>query len=161
MISYVTLLLSVALISTHSFVITVKQSPPFAARTSIRPRSHSQTHPKPKHVSSPQTQATTARRLSSSDDTTYTSQTIGRVLLISGSAPSGYGATSPQPNPSWDTVAQQLARRLRNFAGVLEDGEDVIQSDSIGVETLRESPDWLAVNGYDVVLVLGVCGEEE
>jgi len=159
MISYVTLLLSVALISTHSFVITVKQSPPFAARTSIRPRSHSQTHPKPKHVSTPQT-TTTARRLSSSDDTTPQTQT-GRVLLISGSAPSGYGATSPQPNPSWDTVAQQLARRLRNFAGVLKDGSDVIQSDSIGIDMLRESPDWLAVNVYDVVLVLGVCGEEE
>ena len=87
------------------------------------------------------------------------SSSVAHVALVSGSAESGYGKTSPEPNPSWKQVCDQLALRLPHFAGTLSDGSgaDVIQTKSI--EATEISPGDL--KGQDIVLALGVCTPEE
>jgi len=59
------------------------------------------------------------------------SPSLVRVVFVAGSAPSGYGATSPLPNPTWFQVAQQLAKRLPHFVQTSsseeeEGGEDLL-----------------------------------
>ena len=87
------------------------------------------------------------------------SSSVAHVALVSGSAESGYGKTSPEPNPSWKQVCDQLALRLPHFAGTLSDGSgaDVIQTKSI--EATEISPSDL--KDQDIVLALGVCTPEE
>jgi hypothetical protein len=60
--------------------------------------------------------------------------TSARVVFVAGSAPSGYGATSPLPNPTWIQVAHQLAKRLPHFVQVNDDADNESQSTSV-VET--------------------------
>ena len=83
---------------------------------------------------------------------------VARVAFVSGSAPSGYGRTAPEPDPTWSVVASQLARRLPNFVGTTADGADdalsavAVPAAVVTAEDLR---------GADVVVALGVRGGGE
>jgi len=84
---------------------------------------------------------------------------IAKVAFVSGSAQSGYGKTSPMPNPSWKTIGSQLALRLPNFAGTtLVDGEEanIISTMCFQAESIQSSD----LKNVDVVVALGV-GETE
>ena len=86
---------------------------------------------------------------------------VAHVTFVAGSAASGYGQTSPEPNPTWKTVTDQLAKRLPNFAGTAteNDGQDLIATQSIEASSLQSSD---LVNGNtDVLVVLGVADSEE
>ena len=87
------------------------------------------------------------------------SSSVAHVALVSGSGQSGYGQTSPEPNPSWRQVSDQLALRLPHFAGTLSDGGglDVIQTTSIKATELGAAD----LKGQDIVVALGVCTDEE
>jgi len=94
--------------------------------------------------------------------------------LVSGSAPSGYGKTSPEPDPTWDVVSKQLALRLPNFSGkqlltTSEENNDdnsnnnIIQTESIEVSVL-EANEFLKNKKREdniIVVALGVSTEEE
>ena len=93
---------------------------------------------------------------------------VASVAFVSGSAPSGYGRTSPEPEPAWSIVAPQLSRRIPNFGGYVEDDDDGgigggpgsadrIRAESFEASSLDESD----LGGYDVVVALGVSTEEE
>jgi len=94
------------------------------------------------------------------------------VTFISGSSPSGFGATSPLPNPPWSTVAAQLAKRLPNFAGTTtsttpngaSSPPDLISTRSIDISTLTPSALTDADgNGTpsDIVVALGITSPED
>ena len=85
---------------------------------------------------------------------------VARVAFVAGSAPSGYGKTSPEPNPTWSAVASQLALRLPNFAGATANGIDRISTRSIEALSL-EPEDFTGNNPTDVVVALGVTAPEE
>jgi len=79
--------------------------------------------------------------------------------------------TSPLPNPSWSTVAAQLAKRLPNFAGTIEDDDgnttndtDLISTRTIDISTLQPS-DLTNVDGKgnpaDIVMALGINTPQE
>mmetsp|Transcript_22733 Transcript_22733/g.33570 ORF Transcript_22733/g.33570 Transcript_22733/m.33570 type:complete len:605 (+) Transcript_22733:83-1897(+) len=92
-----------------------------------------------------------------------------QTIFVAGSAPTGYGRTSPEPNPSWSTVAQQLARRLPNFCNTGADHDDNAAVSAVAIKALelREQPQLLcnsANNAEDVdtvVVALGVSTPEE
>ena len=81
------------------------------------------------------------------------SSSVAHVALVSGSGQSGYGQTSPEPDPSWQQVSDQLALRLPHFAGTLSDGggSDVIQTTSIKATELGAAD----LKGQDIVVALG------
>ena len=85
-----------------------------------------------------------------------------RVAFVAGSAPSGYGKTSPEPNPTWIQVAQQLAKRLPNFVQVEDDSDN----DQGGSRLVTQAIDLCDENaaippGTDVLVVLGVASPAE
>jgi len=83
---------------------------------------------------------------------------VARVAFVAGDTSSGYGKTSPEPNPAWSTVASQLARRMSNFGGVNEeDGSDKISAVSFPVDTLKLND----LVGFDIVIALGVNSSED
>jgi hypothetical protein len=86
-----------------------------------------------------------------------TNNRVARVTFVAGSAPSDYGKTSPEPNPAWSAVADQLALRLPHFAGTV-DGTDLIATRSIDASSLQ--PEDLTDN-TDVVVALGVATPED
>ena len=81
-----------------------------------------------------------------------TSNQVAHVAFVSGSAPSGYGMTSPEPEPKWSSVASQLALRLPNFSGTTSDGSDLIKARSIKASSL-ETRD---LDNVDIVIALGI-----
>ena len=90
--------------------------------------------------------------LTSSSDTSEKSR-IARVVLVAGSAPSGYGATSPEPNPLWRQVASQLAHRLPHFAPTEQDDQDSwIEAKALDVKDVTSD----TLKQADVVVALGV-----
>eukprot|EP00562_Extubocellulus_spinifer_P001060 CAMPEP_0178489092 /NCGR_PEP_ID=MMETSP0696-20121128/10197_1 /TAXON_ID=265572 /ORGANISM="Extubocellulus spinifer, Strain CCMP396" /LENGTH=599 /DNA_ID=CAMNT_0020116881 /DNA_START=103 /DNA_END=1902 /DNA_ORIENTATION=+ len=98
------------------------------------------------------TTSSTSSQLFSSPDK------IAHVTFVSGSAETGYGQTSPEPNPTWAQVCNQLALRLPHFAGTTSDGSsDIIQTRSIPATELNAED----LKGQDVVVALGVCTSEE
>ena len=101
---------------------------------------------------------------------------IAKVAFVSSSQSySGYGLTSPEPNPTWNVVADQLAKRLPNFAEETsqptasspqkqplqqkeaEDSEELIETQSFDVAQLQPTD----LNGFDVVVALGVGSTTE
>ena len=100
-----------------------------------------------------------SRRQQTALSAVSSSSSVAHVALVSGSAESGYGKTSPEPNPTWQQVCDQLALRLPHFAGTLSDGSgaDVIQTKSIEATELDAGD----LKGQDIVLALGVCTAEE
>lgn len=92
---------------------------------------------------------------------TTTAPVTARVAFLAGSAPSGYGITSPLPNPSWWQVAQQLARRLPHFVNVDDDSLDtLLVAGAIDLTSSDGSCESLGP-GTDIVIVLGVTSVEE
>lgn len=114
-------------------------------------------------------EARTSRRTtlpSSSSSTTRTAK--ARVAFVAGSAPSGYGATSPLPNPSWWQVAQQLAKRLPHFVNVQEEDDNnyLLVTDAIdlrvGTDGNSDQQQQLQLDpNTNIVVVLGVQTVEE
>jgi hypothetical protein len=96
------------------------------------------------------------------------SPAFAQVAFLAGSAPSGYGATSPMPNPSWWQVAQQLARRLPHFVNVpqtVHDDDEQLENttlvaNAIDLTTLDLSCKSLEP-GTNVVVALGVTSIED
>lgn len=101
---------------------------------------------------------------------------IAKVAFVSSSQSySGYGVTSPEPNPTWNVVADQLAKRLPNFAEETsqptasssqtqplqqqeaKDPEELIETQSFDVAQLQPTD----LNGFDVVVALGVGSTTE
>ena len=103
---------------------------------------------------------------------------IAKVAFVSSSQSySGYGLTSPEPNPTWNVVADQLAKRLPNFAEETskptssspqtqrqlqqqkeaKDPEELIETQSFDVAQLQPTD----LNGFDVVVALGVGSTTE
>ena len=88
--------------------------------------------------------------------------TQARILFVAGCAPSGYGKTSPEPNPTWSVVATQLAKRLPNFA---EGSTAKAQVDKTGhvvtsvIDALELEPH--SLSNTDIVVALGVSTPEE
>jgi len=83
--------------------------------------------------------------------------TIAHVALVAGEGTSGYGRTSPEPDPEWSVVAAQLARRLRNFAGETPGGDDMIAAESFEASRLSAHD----LEGFDIVVALGVSSPSE
>ena len=102
---------------------------------------------------------------------------IAKVAFVSSSQSySGYGVTSPEPNPTWNVVADQLAKRLPNFAEETSqptasspqtqrqlqqteatDPVELIETQSFDVAQLQPTD----LNGFDVVVALGVGSTTE
>lgn len=82
---------------------------------------------------------------------------IARVAFVAGDGKSGYGSTSPEPDPSWTVVAAQLARRISNFAGETPDGNDMIVAESF--EASRLSPRDL--ENFDIAVAIGVSSPSD
>lgn len=82
---------------------------------------------------------------------------IANVAFVSGSTSSGYGKTSPMPNPTWQTVSDQLALRLPNFAGKTSSGEDLIATQCFCADLLQPND----LKKADIVVALGVATKEE
>jgi len=93
----------------------------------------------------------------SAASTTASSNNVARVTFVSGVAPSGYGKTSPEPDPTWEVVSKQLALRLPNFSGNKDD--TIIETRSIQASILE--PNDLKKNNADIVIALGVSTPEE
>jgi len=85
-----------------------------------------------------------------------TTTNAAKTVFVSGTAPSGYGMTSPEPNPTWSTVAQQLAKRLPNFCS--DDDESQITATAIDVKDLSGTD---VLQDADVVVALGVSTPTE
>jgi hypothetical protein len=106
-----------------------------------------------RHHDAPSPRTTALQMLAASSDIK-----IAHVTFVAGSTISGYGQTSPEPNPSWSVVAAQLAKRLPNFAGTTSDGQDLISTRFIEALSL-ESTD--LQGDTDLVVALGVASPQE
>ena len=96
-------------------------------------------------------------------------ETKAKILFVPGSSPSGYGQTSPEPNPSWSVVASQLAKRLPNFASgsttndsvedTSDNDEKTSRIETTVINALELKPQNLADS--DIVVALGISTPEE
>ena len=106
----------------------------------------------------------------STSETTATTSTASAnpratVTFIAGTAPSQYGLTSPEPNPTWSQVATQLALRLPHFAQTVDDKATTNEIDSNnGIVTQAVEVDQLTpldLQTSDIVVLLGVASQAE
>lgn len=90
-------------------------------------------------------------------------QKKSHVTFVAGSAPSDYGKTSPEPNPSWFQVAQQLAKRLPNFVQVdgVEGDDDRSTSRLVTRAIDLRNENAVVHPDTDVLVVLGVVSPAE
>ena len=69
------------------------------------------------------------------------------LFIVEGERASPFGATSPQPSPSWRTVAAHMARRIPDFDERL----------SAGVVDVADLEAWSGASGkWDLLVALGV-----
>lgn len=90
-----------------------------------------------------------------------TEAALSYVTFVFGSAPSGYGKTSPEPNPSWRKVAQQLAKRLPNFGQSTDQTTENVAT----IATRTFSVDELETRSFvdsptDIVVALGIAQDD-
>lgn len=80
------------------------------------------------------------------------------VVFVAGSEPSGYGATSPEPNPTWLHVAHQLALRLPHFSQTVQE-EDATSIETLAIPVDEVTPKELS--RANIVVVFGVATKQE